>query len=266
MFSKYAGIFSSTKKLSCENTKGASRGLKETESVSGTVIINGENHKFRVCQETVMVLVNGEPRELRIVQDDKERSLYVNDKKVCDLDFIMAGNKTKLEEFELFQLFPGCCMADSKVYRMEINFPCLVFDSEHFSHTIEIRGSLFEYEVGPARPWVCSQAFLCRVESMFGCKVLDEIIFADGSPHLLWLGQSRVFVSVCKNGHNVRVDGKDVEIRLGRVDQLVNVEGVLYNISISTSPQSSERQKYMRDTFKDSAGYRCSAIVDIMKG
>jgi hypothetical protein len=266
MFSKYAGMFSSTKKLICENKNETSRELEETESVSGTVKIDGETHKFRVCQGTVMVLVNGEPRELRIVQDGKDRSLYVNDTKVCELDFVKAGNKIKLEEFELFQLFPGCCVVGSKVYKMEINVPFLILDSKGCSHTIEIRGSLFEYEVGPDRPWVCSQTFLCRVESIFGHKVLDEIVFADSSDHLLWLGQSRVFVSICKNGQNARVDGRDVDIRLGKVDQLLNVEGVLYNISLLTSPQSSVRQKYIRDTFKDFSGYRCSTIVDVMKG
>ena len=61
--------------------------------------IDGKSHKFRVCKGVVMVLVNGEPRELRIVQDDRERSLFVNDNKVCDLNFINASNKIKLEEF-----------------------------------------------------------------------------------------------------------------------------------------------------------------------
>ena len=68
-------------------------------------------------------------------------------------------------------------------------------------------------------------------------EVSDEIIVADSSDHLLWLGQSRVFVSICKNGQNARVDGKDVDIRLGKVDHLLNVEGVLYNISLLTSTQ-----------------------------
>ena len=236
--------------------------------LGGRVEVEDEVYSYRVCQGVVMVLVRGEPREVRIASDNCEQRLFVNNKYVCKLNFVKAGNEIKVVEFEsdCVHLLPGLCVVGSHVYNITMNTPVIVRDSNNLTHTLEVRGADIKYEIGPFRPWICSQAFLCRVEKMSGKVMKEEIVFADGSDHMVGVGIVKVFVSVGMEGSKATIDDIEVEIVNGKAVRTVSIDGVMFSISLFASPQTLARESFIRDTFHMFSGYHCSSIVDLMSG